>query len=52
MVHAKLTAVPEGLRVGVLFFSLNLDDTMWFRNLRAYRLPERLGLDAEAMAQR
>jgi recombination associated protein RdgC len=36
----------------VLFFSLNLDDTMWFRNLRAYRLPERLGLNAEAMAQR
>ena len=25
---------------------------MWFRNLRAYRLPERLGLDAEALSQR
>ena len=25
---------------------------MWFRNLRAFRLPERLGLDAEALASR
>ena len=25
---------------------------MWFKNLRAYRLPERLGLDAEGLAQR
>jgi len=25
---------------------------MWFKNLRAYRLPERLGLDAEALSQR
>jgi len=25
---------------------------MWFKNLRAFRLPDRLGLDAEALAQR
>ena len=25
-----------------------LEYTMWFKNLRAFRLPDRLGLDAEA----